>query len=184
MYPGDPDIRVTCQRYLKMMRATIGKEFAKRLRKEATTEYAEGLPIVGSGFNVFGGHISALPPISAPRLGRSLALPPSLRPGSAQVGRGSCRAGVSTPTYWQQSDHSLKGSFLAILCVHCGNSPRAAVSAVTLRRRECDKIFPTVQYHRQAIECLGYDPFEDGASPDCRWAGLTAAGYSCRPTGL
>jgi len=28
MHPGDPDIRVTCQRYLRIMRETIGREFA------------------------------------------------------------------------------------------------------------------------------------------------------------
>ena len=36
------------------------------------------------------------------------------------------------------------------------------VSTVTLSRWECDKVFPRVQFHRQIIEYLGYDPFENG----------------------
>jgi hypothetical protein len=33
---------------------------------------------------------------------------------------------------------------------------------VTLSRWECDKLFPTIQYHRQIAEYLGYDPFKKG----------------------
>ena len=37
---------------------------------------------------------------------------------------------------------------------------RLAVSAVTLSRWECDKVFPTAPFHAQIVAYLGHDPFK------------------------
>src|SRR5438874_5067579 len=42
------------------------------------------------------------------------------------------------------------------------------VSTVTLSRWECDKIYPTCDFHQRIVTYLGYDPFGTIPSPELK----------------